>query len=621
MVKGYNGKLLRANLSNRTVSIDALDQAFCRKHIGGAGFSTYFMMKEIKPGTDPFSPDNKLFLMAGPCTGYPFSGSSRNSVGTKSPETGGYAKSEVGGFWAAELRRAGFDGIIVEGKADKPVYLWVHDGQAEIKDASKYWGKLTKETEEGIRAELGDNRIRFAAIGPAGENLVRFACIINDLKEAAGRGGTGAVMGSKNLKAIAVRGTQQPEAANPDYFTDMRNFITNNPKLWESFAVYGTGAPAMMASMLPMGNLPIKNFRDGDFPVQKIDGGVLKDTIRRGMEGCYACVLRCKKVVGVDEPGMKIDEVYGGPEYETLAAFGSTCGVEDLKAISKANEICGANSMDTIAAGVTIAFGMECYENGLLTNKDTGGVDLRFGNAKAMLQVLEMIAKRQGIGDVLAEGTKRAAQKIGKGAEKFAMHVKGVEIPMHDPRAKSVLGLGYETNPHGADHCMNMHDTGFVAMNPGLAMLGPLGFNEPLPAGDLSPKKVQMFKYVSEGRLIADHLTICQFPPFTLEHYADLLKACTGWNTGLIEIYKVCDRTLTLARMFNIREGLSAADDKLPKRFFEQHVGGPSANTPPYKESELEKAKAYYYSIMGWDKNGVPTPETLQALDIAWAGK
>ncbi len=277
--------------------------------------------------------------------------------------------------------------------------------------------------------------------------------------------------------------------------------------------------------------------------------------------------------------------------------------------------------MDTIAAGVTIAFGMECYENGLLTNKDTGGVDLRFGNAKAMLQVLEMIAKRQGIGDVLAEGTKRAAQKIGKGAEKFAMHVKGVEIPMHDPRAKSVLGLGYETNPHGADHCMNMHDTGFVAMNPGLAQLGPLGFNEPLPAGDLSPKKVQMFKYVSEGRLIADHLTICQFPPFTLEHYADLLKACTGWNTGLIEIYKVCDRTLTLARMFNIREGLSAADDKLPKRFFEQHVGGPSANTPPYKESELEKAKAYYYSIMGWDKNGVPTPETLQALDIAWAGK
>jgi aldehyde:ferredoxin oxidoreductase len=299
--------------------------------------------------------------------------------------------------------------------------------------------------------------------------------------------------------------------------------------------------------------------------------------------------------------------------------MGSCCGVDDLKAISKAHELCGAYSLDTISCGVTIAFAMECYENGLLTNKDTGGIDLRFGSAEAMIKTIDLIAKREGIGDVLAEGAMRAAQKIGQGAEKFAMHVKGLEVPMHDPRAKSVLGLGYEVNPHGADHCMNAHDTAFVVANPVLNSFRAMGILEPMPASDLSPKKIDLFRYVHAGKMLCDCGVICQFVPYSTEMLTDLIKITTGWDTGMIETQKLAERVLTLDRMYNLREGLTAKDDKLPDRYFQQHVGGPSADNAPYKRDELDKAKSYYYSLMGWDANGVPTPETLAMLDLAWA--
>jgi len=383
-------------------------------------------------------------------------------------------------------------------------------------------------------------------------------------------------------------------------------------------SMYGTGAPAMMASMIPQGNLPINNFVKGDFPVVKIDGGTLKKDVGIGMEGCYACLVRCKKVVKIDEPGMKVDPDYGGPEYETLAALGSVCGVDDMKAICKGNEMCGAYSLDTISMGDTIGFAMECYEKGLLTSKDTGGVELKWGSAQAMLKVIEMVTRRQGIGDILAEGTKLAAKKIGKGSEAFSMEVKGVNIPMHDPRAKGVLGLGYEINPHGADHCFNVHDTGFIAM---LTALNQYGFSEPMPALDLSPTKVQLLKFTQNIRMLMDSACICQFPPYNNDQVVEMFKAATGWNTGLIELMKVSERILNLARMYNLREGLSAADDKLPQRFYQQHVGGASANNPPYKESELDKARAYYYKIMGWNEKGVPTPETLSYYGISFAAQ
>ncbi len=620
MSNGYNGKILRVNLSKNTISEEKLDELFCRRYLGGAGFITYYLMKELKPGIDPLGLDNKLFFMAGPLTGLSFSGSARHCVGAKSPLTGGYAKSESGGYWGSELRHAGYDGVIVEGKADKPVYIWIHEGEASIRDGSHLWGENAKETESTIRTELGDSRIRVALIGTAGENLVRFACIMNDLKDAAGRGGMGAVMGSKNLKAIAVRGSKMPKVANQDGLSTIRQWITDNKALYAGMSEYGTIPPAAMQGGVQIGNIPIRNFRDGDFPITKIDTETLKNTIRIGMEACYACVVRCKKVVEINEPSLTVDPAYGGPEYETLGSLGSTCGVEDLKAIAKGHELCGTYTLDTISTGVVIAFAMECYENGILTNEDTGGIDLRFGNAQAMLQVIGLIARREGIGDILAEGAKRAAQTIGKGSEKFAMTARGMEVPMHDPRAKAALGLGYEVNPIGADHCLNMHDTAYAAVNPSLVALNSFGVLEPLPATDLSPRKVNMFRYLTNYGLVRDSAVVCQIVPFDIDVFVNIVKDVTGWNTGAVELMKIADRIFTLARMYNLREGMSAADDKLPKRLFQQHVGGPSADSTPYEEEKLEKAKSYYYTLMGWDaKTGVPTPETLDALDISWA--
>lgn len=614
MPYGYNGQILRVNLSRGIISTDAVDELFCRKYLGGAGFVSYFLLKELQQGIDPLGPENKLIFALGPVTGVPLPGSGRNCVGAKSPLTGGYAKSEVGGFWGAELKHAGYDAIIVEGKAEKQVYLWIHDGEVSIRDASHLWRKNTKETQETIRAELGDSLIRVAAIGPAAENLVRYACIMNDLKDAAGRGGMGAVMGSKNLKAIAVRGHKRPEVAEPERLKELRQWVLAHRELWASFAEFGTGAG--MEAWVAIGNIPIRNFLDGEFPeIGEISANAIRDTIRIEMEGCYACPVRCKKVVKVDEPYF-VDPAYGGPEYETLTAIGSNCGVSDLKAIAKGNELCGAYSLDTISTGVVISFAMECFENGLLTTKDTDGIELRFGSAEAMLKTIDLIARRQGIGDILAEGTARAAQKIGKGAMEFAMQVKGLEIPMHDPRVKAALGLGYAVNPHGADHCANLHDTMFSQPGPSFDRVKPLGILEPLPADELGPRKVNMFRDVHLFRIAQDSLVLCMFLPYDVNQTVDILAAVTGWKTSTTKLLKVAERTLTMARLFNIREGLTAADDKLPNRFFQPKRNG-VLSTKFYDPEQLEKAKSYYYTLMGWDaKTGIPTPEKMQELGI-----
>ena len=614
MPGGYNGKILRVNLSDNSISVEPVDELFCRKYLGGAGFVSYFLWKELRQGTDPLGPDNKLIFAAGPVTGVPLPGSGRHCIGAKSPLTGSYSKSEVGGFWGAELKHAGYDAIIVEGKAEKPVYLWIQDGEASIRDASHLWGKNTKETDQTIREELGDSLIRVTSIGPGGENLVRFACIMNDLKDAAGRGGTGAVMGSKNLKAIAVRGHKRVKVADPERLKGIRQWVLDNPQRWASLHDLGTGA--MMETHIATGNLPIRNFLDGEFPeISKISAQAIRDTIRIKMEACYACPVRCKKVVKFDEP-YSVDPAYGGPEYETLAAIGSNCGIGDLKAVTKGNELCNAYSLDTISAGAVIAFAMECFENGLLTTKDTNGIELKFGNAEAMLKVIELIARREGIGDLLAEGTARAAQKIGKGAEKFAMHSKGLELGMHEPRAKAALGLGYAVNPHGADHCDNMHDTGYSQPGSSFDSARLLGMLEPLPADDLGVRKVAAFRDIHLFNIVIDNLVVCAMLPYDANQVANILTAVTGWDTSPVEMLRAAERTMTMARLFNLREGLSAADDKLPDRFFQPKRNG-VLSTKHYSREQLEKAKSYYYTLMGWDaKTGIPTPEKVEELDI-----
>ncbi len=605
---GYNGKILRVNLSNRTISAEDIDGRFCRKYLGGAGFVNYFLLKELAPGVDPLSPDNKLVFAAGPLTGLSLPGSGRHCVGGKSPLTGGIAKAEAGEFWGAELKRAGFDAVIVEGKADRPVYLWVHDGEASIRDARQFWGKTTKETQETIRTELGDKLIRVASIGLAGENLVRYACIMHGLYDAAGRGGLGAVMGSKNLKAVSVRGHRAPAIVNPEGVKELRQWLLKNIGMMRGFQEFGTGAA--MVGFEASGNLPVRNFRDGLFPNTKnIDGAAIKNTIRIGMDGCFACPVRCKKIVQSNET-YSVDPAYGGPEYETLAALGSNCGIDDPLAIAKGNELCGAYSLDTISTGAVIAFAMECFEKGLLSTGDTGGIELKFGNAAAMLKAIELIARREGIGELLAEGTLRAAEKVGRGASELTIQSKGLEAGMHDPRVKPGLGLGYMVNPHGADHCCNIHDD-----MQQIKELGPLGILEPVPKDDIGPRKVALFKYVQLKRIINDSLAICMFLPYSYQQLAEVTAAVTGWDTGIPEQLRVAERILTMARLFNIREGFTAADDKLPQRFFQPKSDGVLANKA-LNPADMEKAKRYYYHLMGWDSSGVPLPEKLEELGI-----
>jgi aldehyde:ferredoxin oxidoreductase len=349
----------------------------------------------------------------------------------------------------------------------------------------------------------------------------------------------------------------------------------------------------------------------------KISLAAMKESIlvRRG--GCFACPIRCKPHVSVPAPH-NVDPEYGGPEYETLAAFGSDCGIDDLQAVAKANELCTAYGLDTISTGACIAFAMECFENGILNEKDTGGLKLNFGNAQAMLQMVEMIARKTGLGKVLAEGVARAAKTIGQGAERFAMHVKGQEIPMHEPRFKPGLGVGYAISPTGADHCHNIHDSVYSARVGGV--MKDLGVFDPLPTQDLSPAKVRMLLYGSLWQHLLNSLVFCQFVPLSVDRMVDLVKGITGWQTNTWELLKVAERNITMAQVFNIREGKTKADDALPARFFTPFTAGPLKGVS-IKETAFNQARDTYYAMVGWDKDGAPTLAKLQELGIEWAAK
>jgi aldehyde:ferredoxin oxidoreductase len=608
---GYNGKILRANLSTKTVISEDLDEKICRRYLGGAGFIAYYLWKELKPGVDALSPDNILIFALGPASGLTIPGAARNCIGAKSPLTGGVAKSEVGGYWMAQLKRAGYDAIIIEGKAEKPVYLWVHDGEAEIKDASNLWGKETLETETAIRSELADDKIEVAMIGPAGENLVRYACIMEGCHDAAGRGGIGAVMGSKNLKAIAVRGHNLPAPASEDKIAEIRKQMTHPYMISE----FGTGGPYMLQQVVT-GDLPTNNFREGGFnDVKLIHSGAMKEQgLRIGMEGCFACPARCKKVIKFEEP-YKHDPAYGGPEYESIAALGSDVGISDLKTIIKANERCNAYSMDTISLGSTIAFAIECFEKGLITKKDTGGLELKWNDPALLLQLIELVARGQGFGKELGQGTARMAKKIGQGSEAFALHVKGLEPGMHEPRIGSLLCLGFLVHPIGADHCATAPDGPMSGEMP-FKSYHVMGWDRPPAINEVSPYKVGVFKDSLLQNILMDSLVCCQFPNLNFEQAVDLVKGITGWDTGLPELMKIAERICTLMRLINIREGISPSEDKLPERFLGPTNSGPLATLKVDKEG-YAKALKYYYVLMGWDNNGVPLPEKISELSIA----
>lgn len=617
---GYNGTVVRVNLTTGAISEEKPVDNFYRTYFGGAGFVSHYLLKETERGLDPLSPGNKLIFATGVVTGAPVSGSGRHCVGAKSPMTGGFGKSESGGFWGAELKKTGFDAVIVEGRSEKPVYLWIHDENVEIRDASHLWGKTTLETQEAIRAELNDRLVRVAQIGRGGESVVRFACIINDLRNAAGRSGMGAVMGSKNLKAIAVRGSRMPEFADPLAVAALARYMAQEQIQRGAGKVlhdFGTGSAFVPYNR--SGNLPVRNFRDGYIDdAEKVSAQAIRDQIRVGMESCYACAVRCKKVVKAEEP-YHVDPAYGGPEYETMAAFGPNCGITDLVAVAKAHELCQAYSIDTISTGVVISFAMECFENGLLTSKETGGIDLRFGNVPAMLEMIEMIGNRSGIGNLLAEGTARAAREIGRGADRFAMQIKGVEIPMHEPRLKWGLALNYCLSPAGPDHQMGAHDTFYQGRGQIRDELDALGIIEPPPLYDLSARKVTLCRLFNQWRMLRDTLVLCNLVPYHFDQVIDLLKATTGWKSSSFDAMRVGERVLNLARVFNMREGLTATDDYLPERFHSPTTFGALQDTAIDKQA-METAVHKYYEQMGWDPiTGLPKLSKLEDLDVGWA--
>ena len=619
MPNGYNGKILRVDLSSGSIKTEEYPDHFYRQYFGGEGFISYFLLKELKPGIDPLGPENKLIFAAGPLTGAPAGGCGRHSVGAKSPLTGGYGEADSGGYWGAELKMAGIDAIIIEGKAEKPVYLFIQDGKAELKDASHLWGMKALECQEAIRGELGDRNIKVAYIGPAGENLVRFANVMNDLDAAAGRTGMGAVMGSKKLKAVAVRGHQRVGIADATAFKDIAKWIADNTPITNK-GMHDFGTARVVSSLDEAGGLPTRNFQFGAIEgADKINGQAMLDTIFVKRRACFACPVQCKREVKLDKPYV-IDPRYGGPEYETIAALGSDCGITDLPAIAKGGEMVNAYGLDSISCGATIAFAMECFENGLLSAKDTGGIDLRFGNADAMLKMVEQIALRQGFGDALAEGTARAAKKIGPGADEFAMHIKGQELPMHEPRLKQGLGVGYAISPTGADHCHNIHDTVYTGVGPMLEALYPLGILEPMAANDLSAAKIRLVKYYAEFIHFLNCAVCCYFVMSLslvgLERITQLVRAVTGWDTSFFELLKVGERSVNLSRIFNLREGFTVKDDTMPKRFFAPHPSGPLKVALDSKA--FEEGKQLYYDMMGWP-NGVPTPGRLGELGIEWA--
>lgn len=617
MLYGYNGRILRVDLSEGKITVEEPPIDYYQRYLGGRGFIASTLLQELHGGIDPLCPDNKLIFALGPITGMPLPGSGRNSVGAKSPLTGGFGEAEAGGFWGAELKRGGFDAIIMEGASDTPVYLCIKDGQAELRDASHLWGMEVAQTHLAIQEEFEDKRIRTAIIGPGGERLIRFANILNDITHAAGRTGLGAVMGSKKLKAIAVRGRNTPPMAYPASIKELSRWMAENFK--EKTAVWRYGTGYLVEGYSLAGNLPTFNFREGSFDeAAKISAQAVCEQFRVGMYGCYACPLRCKKRVKIDDP-YSVDPIYGGPEYETLAAFGSNCGISDLKTICKAHEICNRSGIDTISAGVTIAFAMECFEKGFLTTNDTDGLELKFGNAQAMLEVLEKITKKQGLGKLLSEGSKWAAKQIGVGAEDLAMHVKGYELAMHDPRLKQGLGLNCCVNPAGADHASSIQDTALVkgALFEDWASID---VNESIPSTELSSRKARLVYQYGLWMHLTNYLGVCILVPYNRKQTRDAVEAITGWPMSYWRLMKTAERGMTLAKIFNLREGFTDADDVLPKRMSTPQTQG-NLKGVIVDPAQLSEVKKLYYQMLGWDEHGIPTKARLVELDIEWAGQ
>ncbi len=607
MLFGYAGRVLHVDLSSGKTHVEPLNEDYAKKYIGGIGLGIRMWLDNSKAGVDPFSPENPLILVIGPIAGtmWPTGGNGHAFV-SKSPESFGVGEAKAHGSFGTELKRAGYDAVVFKGKAEKPVYVWIDDDAVQLLDASRLMGKSPAETEDAIREELGDYYIRVASIGVAGEKLSRMACVINDKTRACGRTGMGAVMGSKNVKAIAVRGTRDITVAKPDEFMEYVKEFHERMKgpATQKYRTLGTPENVLVHNSLSC--MPTRNFNNSRFEgAEKVSGEVLNDKYVAKIIGCSSCAMRCEHMCVVAEGPYK--NTMTRMEYETLWALGPYCGVDRLDAIIKGMELTNYYGLDSISAGVTVGFAMDCYERGLLRQDQLDGIDAKFGNAEAMVQLVEKIGKREGVGELLADGVKVASEKIGKGAEKLAAHIKGVETTGYDLRCLKTAALGFAVSFRGADH--NRH--------------GAYAFDVKGKVNRLVAEKGRgkLVRDMEDTYNLIDSFVVCKFSRGTyykeLPDMAKLYTLVTGIDITPEELKRCGERIQNAARLFNIREGLGRKDDTLPWKVMHEPIPdeGP-AKGALVTQAELDLMLDDYYDSRGWTKQGVPTVEKLKELGM-----
>lgn len=623
--RGYAGQVLDVDLTHGKTVARPFDENLARGYLGGAGFCSRVLYDEIGPRTRPLGPENVLVIATGPLTGTLFPQASRHVVAAKSPLTDIWGEAHAAGHWGPELKFAGFDAIIVRGRSPKPVYLWVEDGKAELRSARHLWGKDVYETDAALREEVGDGwSAKMLYIGQAGENLVRFAAVMNDLDRASARTGMGAVMGSKRLKAVAVRGSKDIPIADEKKYVKLMDEL-HAKMLADPFtqgrADYGT--PSLVELMNEIGRLPTRNYQTGVFEyAEAIGGKIIRQRYLIKPRADFACLQRCGRYTCVPEGPYAY--IGGSPEYETLSCVGSKCGIGDIKSILYAHHLCNRYGMDTCSFGSTIAWAMECYERGILTKKDTGGLDLTWGNHEVMVELVRMIAFREGFGDLLAEGSYRAARKVGGGAKKYVMAIKKQELAGQDGRAQKSMGLGNATAARGADHLY------------AFPVLDEVGFEKaikerfsarylPEIGQKLNPKyKGLMVKECEDFAVVVESVGICKYgtmipPTFYYRDVLRALNATTGMKLTERELRRIGERIVNLNRMFNVRHGIRRKDDTLPERLLKE----PSPDGPPKGHVvELDYMLDDYYRLRGWDlKTGLPTLKKLRSLGLGFTVK
>lgn len=605
-MNGYMGKILRVDLSAGEMRDEPINEEYARAFVGGSGLAARIIYDMIDGDTDPLGPENPLVLMTGPLVGTAMPSAGRCSVCALSPLTRIWGEANTGGFFGPELRFAGYDGVVITGQAKKPVWLSIVNGRAELHDAADLWGSDTYATQERVRQALGESKARVACIGVAGENQVKMAAVINDNGRAAGRTGMGAVMGSKKLKAIAVRGSAKVPLANPDGLKaaarEINTYLKDDVSAM-SFSLAGTACYVDMALM--WGDMPTRYYQQGEWEgAGNLSGTLIADQYLNRKSSCYRCPIGCGRETRAPSYGLdKVD----GPEYETLGAFGSMAMVDDLEAVIYAGHLCNLHGLDTISAGCTIALACEMFERGILSTADTGGLEIRYGDIKTTHRLIEMIARRDGFGDVLAEGSAALAEQFG--VPELAVTVNRLEVPMHDPRAFTGMTVSYALSPRGACHM----EGDMYGVDVGQCPVPELG----IPPGDrfdTSEEKGRISARNQAWRNLSNALTLCHFMNPGIDLVLAAVNSVTGWNLEAEDLMTLGKRIVTLKRMLNLRRGLTRANERLPDLLLKPLKDGGTEGTVPDVEALLSGAYAEY----GWDpETGRPSQETLKMLGLA----